>query len=159
MTGARYVVTAIKAFLGVLFAILVLLQTFSLPGQFAHLAAESPGQAHLRWPLTALAVFWVCCAQVVIVCTWKLLTLVRDDRIFDTRALVWVDGILWAVGAGWSVFLAVFLIVGFRADDPGLPLLLFLLLVAGAVFGLVVVVMRSLLRQATALRADMDAVI
>ena len=57
------------------------------------------------------------------------------------------------------MFLAVFLIVGFRADDPGLPLLLFLLLIAGAVFGLVLVVMRSLLRQAAALRADMDAVI
>jgi hypothetical protein len=159
MTRARRVVATTKAFLAVLFAVLVVLQTFSLPGQFAHMADESPGQAHLRWPLTALAIFWVCCAQVVIVCTWKLLTMVRYDRIFDPRAMVWVDGILWTIGAGWSVFLAVFLIVGFRADDPGLPLLLFLLLVAGAVFGLVIVVMRSLLRQATALRADMDAVI
>lgn len=159
MAGARRVVTALKAFLVVLFAILVLLQTFSLPGQFAHMAQESPDQAHLRWPLTALAVFWLCCGQVVIVCTWRLLTMVRHDRIFDRRAFVWVDGILWAVGAAWSVFLAVFLIVGFQADDPGLPLLLFLLLIAGAVFGLVLVVMRSLLRQASALRADMDAVI
>ena len=159
MAGGRGVVPALKAFLVVLFAILVLLQAFSLPGQFAHMAQESPDQAHLRWPLTALAVFWLCCGQVVIVCTWKLLTMVRQDRIFDPRAFAWVDGILWAIGAGWAVFLAVFLIVGFRADDPGLPLLLFLLLIAGAVFGLVLVVMRSLLRQATALRADMDAVI
>ena len=45
-----------------------------------------------------------------------------------------------------------------NADDPGLPLL-FLLLVAGAALGLVVVVLRALLRQATDLRTDMEAVI
>jgi len=159
MANGRGVVTPLKAFLAVLFAILVLLQTFSLPGQFAHMAQESPEQADVRWPLTAVSIFWLLCGQVVIVCTWKLLTMVRQDRIFDPRAFAWVDAILWAVGAGWAVFLAVFLIVGFRADDPGLPLSLFLLLIAGAVFGLVLVVMRSLLRQAAALRADMDGVI
>jgi hypothetical protein len=39
------------------------------------------------------------------------------------------------------------------------PLLLFLILVAGAAVGLVVVVLRALLRQASDLRADMEAVI
>jgi hypothetical protein len=57
------------------------------------------------------------------------------------------------------VLAGVFLYVGFRADDPGLPLLLLLLVVAVGVVGLVVVVMRTLLRQATTLRLDMDAVI
>ncbi|MET3950986.1 DUF2975 domain-containing protein [Arthrobacter sp. UYEF36] len=46
-----------------------------------------------------------------------------------------------------------------HADDSGLPLLLFLLLVAGAALGLVVTVLRALLRQATDLRTDMEAVI
>jgi len=53
----------------------------------------------------------------------------------------------------------VFLYVGFRATDPGLPLLLFLLSVGVAVLGLLMVVMRALLRQATTLRTDMEAVI
>ena len=38
-------------------------------------------------------------------------------------------------------------------------MLLLLILVAGAVLGLLMVVMRALLRQATTLRTDMDAVI
>ena len=67
------------------------------------------------------------CVQVVIVCTWRLLTLVMDDRIFSEAALAWVDAIVWAVGAAWLVLVGVFLYVGFNADDPGLPLLLFLL--------------------------------
>lgn len=152
-------VRPLRIFLVLLFGILVMLQTFSLPGQFAHMAQEAPEQAHLRWPLTAVSVFWVLCVQVVIVSTWKLLTLVKNDRIFSDAALRWVDAIVWAVGAAWAVLLGVFLYVGFNASDPGLPLLLFLMLVGVAVLGLLMVVMRALLRQATTLRTDMEAVI
>ncbi|MGK9273696.1 DUF2975 domain-containing protein [Williamsia muralis] len=159
MFNERWVVTALRVFLLSLFAILVLFQTMSLPGQFAHMAEESPDQAYLRWPATAVTVFWVLCAQVVIVCTWKLLNLVRSDRIFTHASLVWVTAIVWAIGAGWLTLLGVFLYVGFNANDPGLPLLLFLMLMGGAVLGLLMVVMRALLRQATTLRSDMDAVI
>lgn len=149
----------LRVFLVLLFGILVLFQTMSLPGQFAHMAKESPDLAYLRWPLTAVTVFWVLCVQVVIVATWKLLTLVKKDRIFSTGALAWVDAIVWAVVAAWVVLVGVFLYVGFHADDPGLPLLLFLLVVGVAVLGLLMVVMRALLRQATTLRTDMEAVI
>jgi hypothetical protein len=152
-------VALLRVFLVVLFGILVMLQTFSLPGQFRYMAQQSPESAYLRWPLTAIAVFWVLCIQVVVVCTWQLLTLVKDDRIFSDASLRWVNGIVGAVGAAWVVLLGVFLYVGFQADDPGMPLLLFLLLVGVAVLGLLLVVMRALLRQATSLRTDMEAVI
>ncbi|MBQ0895395.1 DUF2975 domain-containing protein [Micromonospora sp. U56] len=152
-------VAPLRVFLVLLFGILVMFQTFSLPGQFAHMAQESPDQAYLRWPLTAVSVFWLLCIQVVIVSTWKLLTLVKNDRIFSDASLAWVDAIVWAIVAAWVVLLGVFLYVGFRASDPGLPLLLFLMLVGVAVLGLLMVVMRALLRQATTLRTDMEAVI
>ncbi|MGQ1798569.1 DUF2975 domain-containing protein [Kocuria oceani] len=152
-------VAALRVFLALLFGILVLFQVMSLPGQFAHMAQENPEMAYLRWPATAVTVFWVLCAQVVIVCTWKLLTLVKKDRIFSPASLVWVDAIVWAVAAAWAVLLGVFLFVGFNAGDPGLPLLLFLMLTGVTVLGLLMVVMRALLRQATALRTDMEAVI
>ncbi len=159
MITERRAVAALRVFLVALFGILVLFQTMSLPGQFAHMAEESPDLAHLRWPMTAVTVFWVLCVQVVIVATWKLLTLVEDDRIFSEASLAWVDAIVWAIGAAWTVLLGVFLYVGVNADDPGLPLLLFLLLTGVAVLGLLMVVMRALLRQATTLRTDMEAVI
>ncbi|MER5336089.1 DUF2975 domain-containing protein [Micromonospora sp. NPDC002717] len=152
-------VAPLRVFLVLLFGILVLFQTMSLPGQFAHMAKESPDLAYLRWPMTAITVFWVLCIQVVIVSTWKLLTLVRNDRIFSDASMGWVNAIVWAIAAAWVVLLGVFLYVGFRATDPGLPLLLFLMLVGVAVLGLLMVVMRALLRQATTLRTDMEAVI
>jgi hypothetical protein len=72
---------------------------------------------------------------------------------------VWVNAIVWAIAAAWVVLLGVLLYFGITADDPGLPLLLFLMSIGVTVLGLLMVVMRALLRQATTLRTDMEAVI
>ncbi|GAA4658324.1 DUF2975 domain-containing protein [Amycolatopsis dongchuanensis] len=159
MLAVRRVVVPLRIFLVLLFAILVVFQTLSLPGKFAYEARESPDQAYLRWPETAVSVFWVLCVQVVIVCTWRLLSLVKEDRIFSEGALKWVDAIVGAIAAAWLVLLGVFVYVGLVADDPGAPLLLLLLLVGVTVLGLLMVVMRALLRQATTLRTELNAVI
>lgn len=155
----RWAAALLRVFLVVLFGVLVLFQVMSLPGQFRYMAEQDPEHAYLRWPATAVTVFWVLCVQVVIVATWRLLTLVSRDRIFSDASMRWVDAIIWAVGAGWLVLLGVLGYVGLHADDPGLPLVLFLAAVGVGVVGLVLLVMRALLRQATALRTDLDAVI
>ncbi|MDB4965834.1 MAG: hypothetical protein JWN44_1523 [Myxococcales bacterium] len=152
-------VALLRVFLVLLFGVLVLFQTLSLPGQFAYMAQKSPHLAYLRWPMTAVSVFWVLCVQVVIVSTWKLLTLVKSDRIFSEASLAWVDAIVWAIATAWVVLLGVLLYFILSWDDPGLPLLLFLMSIAVAVLGLLMVVMRALLRRATTLRTDMEAVI
>ena len=149
----------LRVFLLVLFGVLVLFQVMSLPGQFRYMAEQDPEHAYLRWPATFVSVFWVLCIQAVIVCTWKLLTLVKADRIFSDAAFGWVNGIVWAIGAAWLVLVGAFLYIGFNASDPGLPLLLFLMVVGVTVLGLLMIVMRALLRQATSLRIDMEAVI
>ncbi|WP_229054926.1 DUF2975 domain-containing protein [Aeromicrobium sp. Leaf350] len=159
MTRDRAAIVAVKTALAALLLLLLVLQLFSFPGQFAHQAQESPDEAWLRWPLTGLAAFWILCVQVVVVCTWRLLTLVTRDDIFSEAAFAWVDTIIGAVTAAWVVLVGVFLAVGFTADDPGLPLLLFLVVLLGAVAGLLLVVMRTLLRRACTLRTEMDAVI
>ena len=153
------VVTLLKLALAALFVILVFMQVVSLPGQFAHLAEENPDRSELRWPLTAITIFWVLCAEIVIVAIWKLLDKVSADRIFSASSMLWVNLIVWTIGAAWIVLAGLFLAVGFTADDPGGPILLALLTTAGAVFGLLMLVMRALLRQATQLRDDLDVVI
>ena len=159
MKFTRLSVMALRVLLVVAFALLLLLQTFSMPAQFAQMAIEQPDLAHLRWPLTAFSIVELLCIQVVIVGTWKLLTLVRRDRIFSEAAMKWVNTIIWAIGAAWFLLLGLSLAVALNASDPALPLILFILLVGGAVLGLLMVVMRALLQRATTLRTDMDAVI
>ena len=159
MVTVQRAVALLRAFLVVLFAVLVVLQVMSLPGQFAHMAQESPDLAYLRWPLTAVSVFFVLCVQVVVVATWKLLTLVTEDRIFSEASMAWVDAIVRAVAAAGVVLTGVLLYLGFTADDPGLPLLLFVMWTGVVVLGLLMLVMRALLRRATTLRTDMEGVI
>ena len=159
MQSAQRAVGPLKVGLVLLFGLLVVFQTVALPGQFAAMAEESPELAYLQWPLTALTGGWLLCAQVVVVCTWKLLLLVQDDRIFSEASLVWVDAIVRAVAVAWAVLVAATLYVGCAAEDPALPLLLALLSTGVTVFGLLMLVMRALLQQATTLRTDMEAVI
>jgi hypothetical protein len=100
------------------------------------------------------------CVQVVIVSTWRLLTMVKADRIFREGSLVWVDAIVWAIAAAWVMLLGVFVYFALTLGiEPGFPMLVMVMLVAGAAFALLMVVLHALLRQATSLRTDMEAVI
>ncbi|GAB2451727.1 small-conductance mechanosensitive channel [Conyzicola lurida] len=156
-------VVLLRIFLVALFAFLLLMQLLSLPGQFV--SGDGGGEyAHLGWVLLVAAELGALCLQVVIVCTWKLLTAVKADRIFSESSLGWVNGIVWSFVAGWVLLAgtAAYLVVVIYFSperDPGIPVLLFGMVLVGAVFVLLVVVLRALLRQATELRADMDIVI
>lgn len=159
------VVTPLRILLVLLFAGLVVAQVMSLPGQFSHMAAQNPERGFIPWLLLILAILEVVCFQVVIVSIWRLLALVRSDRIFSEEAFVWVDAIVWAMAAGWvllagvSAYLVAVIYFTPALRDPGVPILLFGMVLIGAVLVLTVVVMRALLRQATVLRADLEEVI
>jgi peptidoglycan/LPS O-acetylase OafA/YrhL len=153
------VVVPLKFLLVLAFAGAVLAQVMMVPGTLADMADNHPEKAHLRWPLLVVWEFWLLCGQVVIVSTWKLLTMVECDRIFREEAFTWVNAIVAAIAAAWVVLLGVSAYYGIHATDPGLPLFLTIVLVVGAVLGLLMVVMRALLRQATELRTDLDGVV
>jgi hypothetical protein len=152
-------------FLAALSAFTLILQVMSVPGQFLSGSATQGEQAHLAWTLFALAELELLVLQAVILCTWRLLTMVRKDRIFSTASLPWVDGIVWAFVVGWvalagvAAYLIAVIYVTPELRDPGVPIVLIGLVLFGSVLVLLVVVLRALLRQATALRTDMDGVI
>jgi hypothetical protein len=153
------VVWPLRVLLVLLFAGLVVAQVMSMPGQFAYMAREDPEMAYLRWPLTIWSIVELLCVQAVIVCTWKLLTLVTADRIFSTAAFAWVDAIVWALGIGWVLFFGFYIYLGLLATDPALPIVMTGMMLVGGVLILLVVILRALLQQATTLRTDMEAVI
>ena len=163
MTHLRHVVLPLRILLALVFAGLVVAQVWGLPAMLPDIAAPSMEQSVMRWAMLALSVLGLACVQVVIVSTWQLLTMVTTDRIFSAGSLPWVNAIVWAIAGGWVMLLGTFIcayyfVVDEVSDDPALPALLLLLLI-GAVLGLLMVVMRALLRQATTLRTDMEAVI
>lgn len=155
----------LRIILATLFAFLIVIQGMSLPGDFAHDLQQAPETAHLLWPIFLVAELGVLVVQVVIVCIWKLLTMVRKDRIFSAASMTWVNVIVWTFIAGWVLLagLATYItaVIYFTPEirDPGIPMVLFGMVLIGAVFVLLVVIMRALLRQATTLRSDMEEVI
>ncbi|MFC7877808.1 DUF2975 domain-containing protein [Isoptericola sp. NPDC057391] len=159
MSRTQRLVGPLRGLLVVVFAALVVTQAAVLPAAFARMADEQPDLAPLRWPLLVLAVVGLLCVEVVIVCTWRLLTMVRDDRIFSDHAMVWVNGIVAAVAGAWLLVLVAFALLVAAEGLAGLAALLLGVLLVGAAVGLLMVVLRALLRQATDLRTDLDGVI
>ncbi len=165
MLGVKWIVALLRVLLVLAFVFLLVMQVFGVPGDILHDLQESPDAAHLLWPMLVVVELELLCAQVVIVCTWKLLTMVKADRIFSTDAFAWVDGIVWAITVAWLLLAAMaatlttIIYVTPELRDPGTPMLLLGLVLVGTVVVMLMVVMRVLLRQAAALRTDMDAVI
>jgi hypothetical protein len=158
-------VVPLRVLLAMVFAGLLVAQLMSFPGEFLFTTEDGPRAEPWRWPML---VFWelqALCLQVVIVCTWRLLTLVQRDRIFTPTSLRWVDVIVWSVVAAWLLLavlagsLIAYIYFTPELRDPGMPVALIGITLIGAVLVLLIVVMRDLLRQATTLRTEMEGVI
>ena len=154
MHASHQLVVLLRGFLAVALGVLAVSQLLVLPLLFSSWSDEG-----LRWPLLLLSELGLVCAEVVVACTWRQLTMVEEDRIFSEDAFTWVDTILGAMATAWALLLGALVCVVGRWDHPGLPVALLLMLVGGAVLGLLMAVMRALLRQATTLRTEFEAVI
>lgn len=108
--------------------------------------------------LAVIGVLGVACLQVIAVCVWRLLTMVRRGTVFSHDSFRYVDGVIAAIATGAILVLAVAVVARFAnhatpGDEvaPGLVgLICGLSLVVGGV-ALVVYVLRVLLVQAVAL--------
>jgi hypothetical protein len=164
MSRINRVVLPLRVLLVVVVLALLGAQIWAAPGMLPDLADPSLEQSVVRAALLAASVLGLLCVQVVVGCTWALLTKVTQDRIFSADALRWVDVIVRAIVVGWAMLLVAlvcsyYFIVDDVSDDPVPVVLLLVSLLVGAVVGLLMVIMRALLRQATTLRTDMEAVI
>ena len=133
----------------------------------ADLNELNPDYAYLRTPLLLIAVLGIVTVQVVMVCVWRLVTMVRRRTVFSDAAFRYVDVVIGAVAAAslLTFGLGLTLAPG-EAVAPGIVLLIggAGVLVAGV--ALVVLVLRMLLAQAVArdaeahhLQAELDEVI
>lgn len=151
----------LRILLVVVFAGLLIAQLMSFPGEFL----SSPAADPWRWPQLIFFEAAALCLQVIIVCIWRLLTLIKQDRIFTAESLRWVDVIVWTFLAGWlllagmSAALITYIYFTPRLRDPGAPMLPIGVTLIGAVLVLLIVVMRELLRRAAELRTDLAGVI
>jgi hypothetical protein len=108
-----------------------------------------------RTPILALLVLGVVTAQVVLVCVWRLVTMVRRGTVFSPGAFRYVHLVIGAFAAAALLVFALGVVLApGEAVAPGVVLLLGG--VSLAVFGvaLIVLVLRMLLAQAVARDAE-----
>jgi len=149
-----------KALIVVLFASVAVCQVWAVPTIAAGIARTAPEFAHLEAPGVVLVGALLACAQVVLVCVWRLLTLVSRDSVFDAHSFRWVDAIIAAVGAAGVIVVVGMAVIGeAQAGSPFLALTGTIALITIVGLALVILVMRKLLRQATVLRQDMAEVV
>ena len=158
MLRTQRLVGVLRVLLVLAFVALLAAQVRVLPAMYDDWVRDAPDPVPSAWLLT-VAVLVLLCVQAVVVCTWRLLTMVAEDRIFSDASLVWVDTILGSLAAAWVLLSGTLAHLLVRGGSPGLSGALLVVLVAGAVLGLLVVVMRALLRQATTLRVELEAVV
>jgi hypothetical protein len=147
----KLTVLALRAVLVALLAGSVFVQAVMVPLLAADLRELDSDLAHLRTPFLVITVLGVVTVQVVLVCVWRLVTMVRRGTVFSHAAFRYVHIVIGAfVAAAFLVCALGVVLAPGEAVAPGIVLLLGG--VALAVFGvaLIVLVLRMLLAQAVA---------
>nr|PZN39868.1 MAG: DUF2975 domain-containing protein [Actinomycetota bacterium] len=166
-------VLALRVVLGMLLAGAAVVQGMIVPLLAADLEGLPPEVAYLRIPIVLIFFLGVVAAEVVIVCVWRLVTMVRRGTVFSPAAFRYVHIVIGAfVAAAVLVFaLAAFLAsANHRVQEdfvaPGIVLIICGVSVGLLGVALIVLVLRMLLAQAIALdveaermRAELDGVI
>ncbi|MGO1524088.1 MAG: DUF2975 domain-containing protein [Nesterenkonia sp.] len=139
----------------------LVVQVLLIPLGASQTAQSFPEVEHLAAPYAVLAILAILGLQVGMFATWRLVTMVSHDSIFDLRALKWVDVVLAALATATALTFGVFLHLMLIVQVGNLTV--HLGLAGSATLGLAVllllVVMRRLLVQAIEYRAELDEVV
>ncbi|UUU36481.1 DUF2975 domain-containing protein [Streptomyces sp. CA-210063] len=163
----KLTVLALRAVVAVLFAGSVFAQAVMVPLLAVDLDDLGRDAAHVRTPVLVIVVLGVVTVQVVLVCVWRLVTMVRRDTVFSHAAFRYVHVVIGAmVAAAALVFTLGVVLAPGEAVPPGVVLLLGGVTLAVLGMALIVLVLRMLLAQAvtrdieaTRMRAELAEVI
>jgi hypothetical protein len=150
-TMGKLTVFALRTVLVALLAGSVFVQTVMVALLATDLEESGGDLADLRTPILVITVLGVVTVQVVLVCVWRLVTMVRHGTVFSPAAFRYVHSVIGAlVAAALLMFaLAVILAPG-EAVPPGIVLLMCGAVMAVLGVALIVLVLRMLLAQAVA---------
>ncbi len=147
----KLTVLALRAVLVALLTGSVFIQAVMVPLLAIDMEGLDPDVAHLRVPVLVIVVLGVATAQVVLVCVWRLVTMVRLGTVFSHAAFRYVHVVTGAfVAAAVLVFTLGTVLAPGEAVAPGIVLLLGGVGVAVLGIALIVLVLRMLLAQAVA---------
>lgn len=137
----------LKLVLAIFLALSLMLQFFSFPGQFRYMAEQEPENAHLRWPLTALAFTMILAVQIIVVSVWKIVDALEKE-LGKVTQLRFVNYAIASLSYFWFVIACGLILLLSIADDPGLPVVVTVIETAVTAVGLLFLFYRRLLKRA-----------
>lgn len=151
---------ALKIVLSIILIGLMGFQLVVLPVTVSDMAEMDQPSARLLYSCLALSMVWFVSPLVVVVSTWRLADLVAQGHIFSDRPFWWVNAMAYSAFAGCvPIVLMAGLLGANHALHPGV----FFAMVGAAMaclgVGLIVLVLRGLLRRAVLMRDELDVVI
>lgn len=156
----RTAVVGAKVVIAIILAVSLAGQVFVIPFMAAETVRVFPEAGWLRLPGIVGCVALVICAQVALVCIWRLLSMVTGDAIFRPAAFGWVSALIGCCVAFTALIAVAFGVLSAANTLPGgLAIMLIAMFTAGVGVTLLLVVMRGLLRKASMLEHDLAEVI
>ena len=137
----------LKAVLSIFFALLLMLQFLSFPGQFRYMSEEEPETAHLRWPLTALSFLVILAVEIIVISVWKIVDALEKEKGRSIE-LKFVNYAIAALLFIWAVIAIGLVLLLLTADDPGLPVVITVIETAVTAVALLFLFYRRLLKRA-----------
>jgi hypothetical protein len=137
----------LKVVLSIFFALSLMLQFLSFPGQFRYMAEQEPENAYLRWPLTTLAFTVILAVQIIVVSIWKIVDALERELGKQTQ-LKFVNYAIATLSYIWLVIASGLILLLLNADDPGLPVVITVIETAVTSVGLLFLFYRRLLNRA-----------
>jgi len=118
-------------------------------------------------PIRLIVILGVVAGQVVVVCVWRLVTMVRRGTVFSHAAFRYVDIVIGAIAAAALLWFALTAVLApEHQDNPGITVIMAGIGIAVLGGALLVLVLRMLLAQAVArdveatqMQAELDEVI
>lgn len=145
----KLTVLALRAVVVALFAGAVLVQTVMMPLLAVDLENAGADAAPVRGPVLVIMVLGMVTVQVVLVCVWRLVTMVRRHTVFSHAAFRYVHGVIGAMtAAALLVFALGVVLAPGEVVPPGIVLLVGVIGLAVLGMALIVLVLRMLLAQA-----------
>ncbi|MFD3683572.1 DUF2975 domain-containing protein [Nocardiopsis sp. NPDC058631] len=151
----KMTVLALRSVLVMLLGGSVFVQAVMVPLLAVDLREAGADPLLVRAPVVAIVFLGIVAVQAVLVCVWRLVTMVRRATVFSSAAFRYVDVMTGAiVAAALLVFGLGFVMAPGEDVPPGVVLLVGGAGIAVLGVALIVVVLRALLAQAIASEAE-----
>ena len=156
----RAAIIGTKAIIVFFVALSLLGQIVVIPFLASEVATEYPEFAHLKIIGIIGCVAIVASVQVALLCTWRLVTLVKRDTIFQPAAFRIVNILIASfLTVGVLAFIGNAIVAFAGAGHPSILLLSTVTISASLGIALLLVIMKELLRKASTYAHDLTEVI